>query len=76
MQKCYEGMCQERDRLRSKYGEDCPSVTAMSDTAQYAQKHMDVIERWGRFPHRNEILDRKSSPEEKQGLQDGTVASF
>ena len=30
----------------------------------YARRHRDVIERFGRFPHRNETLNRQSSPEE------------
>lgn len=30
----------------------------------YAQKHRDVIVRFGRFPHRNALLGRLSSPEE------------
>lgn len=31
---------------------------------EYALKHMDVIEKFGRFPHRNETLGRDSSEEE------------
>ncbi len=30
----------------------------------YAEKHHRIIERFGRFPHRNEILGRISTPEE------------
>jgi uncharacterized protein (DUF924 family) len=30
----------------------------------WAVKHKVIIERFGRFPHRNEILGRKSTPEE------------
>ena len=30
----------------------------------YAQKHHDVIERFGRFPHRNAMLGRAPRPEE------------
>ena len=30
----------------------------------YARRHRDVIDRFGRFPHRNETLNRQSSPEE------------
>lgn len=30
----------------------------------YAQKHRDIIARFGRFPHRNRILKRTSTPEE------------
>jgi uncharacterized protein (DUF924 family) len=34
------------------------------DMLDYAQRHRAVIARFGRFPHRNEILDRASTPEE------------
>jgi len=30
----------------------------------YAVRHRDIIARFGRFPHRNEILDRESTAEE------------
>lgn len=31
---------------------------------RYAVRHLEAIERFGRFPHRNEILGRTSTPEE------------
>ena len=34
----------------------------------FAQRHYDIIERFGRFPHRNAILGRESSAEEKAFL--------
>jgi uncharacterized protein (DUF924 family) len=38
----------------------------------WARHHQNVIARFGRFPHRNAILGRESSPEELQFLeQDG-----
>lgn len=37
----------------------------------YAQKHLDVIEKFGRFPHRNEMLGRPSTPEETKYLAEG-----
>lgn len=39
-------------------------------TLGYAQKHKDVIDRFGRFPHRNVILQRASTPDELIFLQD------
>lgn len=30
----------------------------------YAQRHHDIVARFGRFPHRNEVLGRASTPEE------------
>jgi uncharacterized protein (DUF924 family) len=38
-------------------------------TAEFARKHLDVIARFGRFPHRNAALGRPSSPEELAFLQ-------
>lgn len=35
----------------------------------YAVRHKDVIERFGRFPHRNAILGRESTPEEIEFLK-------
>ena len=37
---------------------------------QSALKHRDIITRFGRFPHRNEILGRESTAEELEFLQD------
>ncbi|MFK7966407.1 MAG: DUF924 family protein [Burkholderiaceae bacterium] len=34
----------------------------------YAEKHAVIIERFGRFPHRNDLLGRTSSPEEIEFL--------
>lgn len=31
---------------------------------EYARRHHVIIERFGRFPHRNEVLGRESTPEE------------
>ena len=35
----------------------------------YARRHHAVIARFGRFPHRNAILGRASTPEEAAFLQ-------
>jgi uncharacterized protein (DUF924 family) len=35
----------------------------------WAQRHRDVIARFGRFPHRNAILGRNGTPEEAEFLQ-------
>ena len=36
----------------------------------YARRHHAIIERFGRFPHRNEILGRRSTPEELAFLEE------
>lgn len=41
------------------------------DYLKYARLHRDVIVRFGRFPHRNVVLGRKSTPEELAYLAEG-----
>ena len=43
-------------------------------TLQYAQVHLDAIERFGRFPHRNALLGRTTTPDEQRYLDDGGFA--
>jgi uncharacterized protein (DUF924 family) len=40
-----------------------------ADYETYARKHLDVIERFGRFPHRNAALGRVSTPDEIEFLK-------
>jgi uncharacterized protein (DUF924 family) len=40
------------------------------DLLGYAVRHKEIIERFGRFPHRNEILGRATSPEEAEFLRE------
>lgn len=41
---------------------------------KFARLHRDIIARFGRFPHRNAMLGRKSKPEELQFLAEGGFA--
>jgi uncharacterized protein (DUF924 family) len=43
--------------------------------AQFAELHRDIIERFGRFPHRNELLGRRNTPDEEEFLS-GDSQSF
>ena len=36
---------------------------------EYEIKHKEIIERFGRYPHRNRILGRDTTPEELEFLQ-------
>lgn len=40
----------------------------MEDNYNSELRHKGVIDRFGRFPHRNQALNRKSTPEEKEFL--------
>jgi len=42
-----------------------------ADSATWAVHHCDIIKRFGRFPHRNHLLGRESTPEELAWMKDG-----
>jgi uncharacterized protein (DUF924 family) len=46
------------------------STLGREDWTRYALAHKAVIDRFGRFPHRNAVLGRESTPEEIVALQD------
>jgi uncharacterized protein (DUF924 family) len=41
---------------------------------RYAILHRDIIEKFGRFPHRNAVLGRATMPDEQRFLDDGGFA--
>ena len=45
--------------------------TGMRVSLDYAAKHRDIIRKFGRFPHRNVMLGRDSTPEELEFLKGG-----
>ena len=38
--------------------------------AQFAELHRDIVDQFGRFPHRNQLLGRKNTAEEEEYLAD------
>jgi uncharacterized protein (DUF924 family) len=44
------------------------------DYEKSAIEHRDIIARFGRFPHRNPMLGRETTPEERAFLEDGGFA--
>jgi len=44
---------------------------AGDEDLKYAEEHADIIRRFGRFPHRNAILGRATTPEEQAFLDGG-----
>ena len=41
-----------------------PNAEFFGQAMKFATRHCEIIERFGRFPHRNSILGRESTPEE------------
>jgi uncharacterized protein (DUF924 family) len=54
--------------------QDCVRLIGVLDAGaeylSYAERHRDVIARFGRFPHRNEILGRESTEAELEFLKE------
>ncbi|MCE7903634.1 MAG: DUF924 domain-containing protein [Gammaproteobacteria bacterium PRO9] len=63
--KIYEGMVS---------GVSATLKETFATFAQFAELHHDIIESFGRFPHRNRILGRTNTPEESEYLAAGAPA--
>ena len=48
----------------------------LQSALKYCQAHHKVIEQWGRYPHRNQVLGRDTTPEEEEGLANGSIPVF
>lgn len=44
------------------------AARTLGDMLYFARRHHEIIERFGRYPHRNELLGRATTPEEAQFL--------
>lgn len=55
--------------LFARLAESEPGNQGIAAMLDYARRHRDVIQRFGRFPHRNEILQRASTPAEIEFLK-------
>jgi uncharacterized protein (DUF924 family) len=60
----YTGMESEERDVASE-----ATLKGIAGMLDYAQRHREVIGRFGRFPHRNAILNRPSTAEEQAYLQ-------
>ena len=64
----------DQDRSVALYRELAAEVPAtlretFAEFVDYAIRHREVVAQFGRFPHRNQILGRESTPEEKTFLE-------
>ena len=53
-------------QLFTQLGRDEPALAGL---VEWAQRHHDIVARFGRFPHRNAVLGRPSSDEEIEFLK-------
>ncbi|MEW6981913.1 DUF924 family protein [Colwelliaceae bacterium 6471] len=56
--------------LLKEYGQT-NHIKLIENALHWSKAHMEIIERFGRFPHRNDILGRESTDEELAYLKDG-----
>ena len=62
-QRCIDGFAELRDAATDE------KVRANFESShKYAKLHKVIIDRFGRFPHRNAIVDRPTTPEEAEFL--------
>ena len=54
------------DRLTAEAPPELREFCAYS--AEYARRHRDIVAKFGRFPHRNAVLGRDSTPAEREWL--------
>ena len=47
------------------------NASADEDALRWAHHHRDIVARFGRFPHRNAVLGRQSTPEEERFIAEG-----
>ena len=68
-----EALADQREavRLFDSLADSVPAAArpAFADYLDYARRHLEIIERFGRFPHRNAALGRETSAEEAEFLR-------
>lgn len=68
----YTGLLEEYKRTIYKvFGTWTVFQTQLEGFLAYAKAHKDIIDKYGRFPHRNSILGRQSTPDELACMQNG-----
>jgi uncharacterized protein (DUF924 family) len=76
----YMPLMHAEDRGRQQRGVECfthladqapPSLqAALRSNLEFAERHRDIVAQFGRFPHRNAVLGRTSTPEEVAFLRE------
>ena len=59
----------EDQRRSVELFEQLAAEAGAPDVVSYAARHKETVERFGRFPHRNRILGRATTPEEAEFLK-------
>ncbi|OIW27869.1 DUF924-domain-containing protein [Coniochaeta ligniaria NRRL 30616] len=68
--KMCEDMIDDAKKLSNEDDREL-AVQFVQTTLDYEKRHQTIIERFGRYPHRNKVLGRQTTPEEEAFLRDG-----
>lgn len=47
------------------------NASMKKESQHFAAEHRDIVQRFGRFPHRNQALGRQTTPDEQRFLDEG-----
>ncbi len=64
----YMPLMHSEDLVHQDLSVACFEKAGLEDNLRFARHHRDLVLRFGRFPHRNSILGRDSTPEELEYL--------
>ncbi len=56
--------------LEEQYAESAEMRQMLSGSTDFAHRHLEIIKRFGRYPHRNIVLGRESTAEEIEFLKE------
>lgn len=73
LQHAEDRLVQERSvKAYERLRDDFPAHREIGEGfVQHAREHAEIVERFGRFPHRNRVLGRRTTPAERQFLKSG-----
>ena len=60
--QCFESLVTQSEEVNSR------NTPYYEYSFAYARKHQEIIQRFGRFPHRNSLLSRETTSEEREFL--------
>ena len=66
---CYMPFMHSEDLNDQAMSIELYSKAGLTDNLRFAKHHYDIVERFGRFPHRNKILGRANTAEEEHYLK-------
>ena len=68
--KTFERMLSDMEK-RAEERKDTAVAGYLGSTRDFLKKHTAIVEKFGRYPHRNECLGRETTKEEKEWLENG-----